>query len=281
MLIGEYRGLKRFNQRGSWFEPAKLYHYIGHAVYPWMASPDNRRPGAVNRPPDRLQQPTHLDGAQHECADLRVQDWDHPLPVVLGSGQHRSSVRVDPHSDDEDTGGHPGGAGDAPADSSHWQLCRDHVRITLYGANNDAAMSFLDAVNQYSLDHDVIGMMEIGAMRDAKRTQSEFGTIAQKKTIEPTSSYYQAQARNIGQQLDPLGDTDVQHLSEFLEVHHVLVNRDSYRSHCAVTSNAMITAGPETTVTPMTSESTCQAAAAYIVADAVGAYRIFAHCVAQ
>lgn len=48
-----------------------------------------------------------------------------------------------------------------------------------------------------------------------------------------------------------------------------------------LTPNGTVTAGPETTITPMTSQAACSVAANAVVAHAVGNYRVFADCVAQ
>ncbi len=46
-------------------------------------------------------------------------------------------------------------------------------------------------------------------------------------------------------------------------------------------NNGTVSAGPETTITPMTSIATCQMAATAVQSHAVGTYRVFADCVAQ
>jgi hypothetical protein len=48
-----------------------------------------------------------------------------------------------------------------------------------------------------------------------------------------------------------------------------------------LTQNGQVTAGPETTITPMSSQAACNAAAAAVSARAVGNFRVFADCVAQ
>lgn len=73
----------------------------------------------------------------------------------------------------------------------HSQLCRDVVDVTLYGLQNNEALSFLDFVNQYSLDTDNLGVMNMPVPKDEKRTAPEIKTIAMKKTIRFEVSYYQ------------------------------------------------------------------------------------------
>jgi hypothetical protein len=48
-----------------------------------------------------------------------------------------------------------------------------------------------------------------------------------------------------------------------------------------LTQNGQVTAGPETTITLMSSQDACNAAAAAVHARAIGNFRVFADCVAQ
>jgi hypothetical protein len=75
------------------------------------------------------------------------------------------------------------------------------VRITLYGTRNFSALDFVDCVNQYSLDTDLIGIMNLPTVRDEKRTQSELSTIAMKKSVEFVVSYYQQRANDVARQI--------------------------------------------------------------------------------
>ena len=59
----------------------------------------------------------------------------------------------------------------------------------------------MDTVNQYSLDTDSIGIMNMPIVRDEKRPQSELQVIAMKKTIEFDVSYYQTRINDIARQL--------------------------------------------------------------------------------
>ena len=85
--------------------------------------------------------------------------------------------------------------------SSQYQLTKDIVRITLYGGTNAQAWDFVGCVNQYSVDYGTIGLMNAPVIRDAKRTQAEFGIIAMKKTIEFSVSYYQSSVLAVARQL--------------------------------------------------------------------------------
>jgi hypothetical protein len=48
-----------------------------------------------------------------------------------------------------------------------------------------------------------------------------------------------------------------------------------------LTNNGVVTAGPETTITSMSSLQACQVAANAVTARAVATYRVFADCVAS
>ena len=85
---------------------------------------------------------------------------------------------------------------------SHSQLTKETVRITFFGVRNDDALSFVDFVNQYTLDNDaVMGIMNMPAIKDEKVAQVELSIIAQKKSIEYEISYYQRSARKIAREL--------------------------------------------------------------------------------
>lgn len=84
---------------------------------------------------------------------------------------------------------------------THWQLVSERVRITIYGLRNYNALSLVDAINQYSLDSDLFGIMNMPTLRDEKRTQVEIGVLAMKKSIEFKINYYQTTARQLARQL--------------------------------------------------------------------------------
>lgn len=83
-----------------------------------------------------------------------------------------------------------------------WSLTKDRVRLTMYGLDNEASLSFLAAILQYSFDYNTIGIMHMpGAVRDEKRVAPELGVLAQKKTIEFEVSYQQSVIRNVARQM--------------------------------------------------------------------------------
>ena len=191
-----------FSQRGKYYQAADLFHYSGTAVLPVIktqlisdASVLAQRPLIVsNSLPIWLALSTYnpvintgINATLLLYPRFLVPD---NLPPAYGV------IHIEP------TG--TLALQSAPAlDRTLGQmaLCQDRVRVTLYGMDNEAALSWLLAVNQYSYDYDFIGVMNMPAVKDEKMTQPELGVIAQKKTVDFDVSYYQNVARNIARQV--------------------------------------------------------------------------------
>ena len=80
------------------------------------------------------------------------------------------------------------------------QLATEIVRVTMYGVNNDDAVTFLNFVIQYSYDWNYIGMANMPIIVDEKLTQAELQVIAKKKIIEFKVNYLQNSVRDIARQ---------------------------------------------------------------------------------
>lgn len=189
-----------FSQRKSFYRQADLYHYVGVAVLPAMSSQVIDSPAGIdtglivsNSLPIWLRLNTYAPVGSVRCPVTLYPSYLIPdnLPPPYGA------VHIAP----EQTVGLQA----SPFLGStlgHDQLVTDTVRVTLYGARNSQALDFIDAVNQYSVDTDNIGMMSaVPVIRDDKRPQAELGVIAMKKTIDFQVSYFQSVARNIARQL--------------------------------------------------------------------------------
>lgn len=201
--VAVYDGIRfAFSRRENFYEQAGLYHYSGDAVYPAMASQlvDNLY---------GLSQQT-LIVSDSLPAWLTIQDYS---PIWLGITNPAiplypsylvptnieppyGSVHIEPVRTNAIQG-----SPRLDKTMSHYQLATDHVRITLYGTTNDQTLSFVDVVNQYSLDTDAFGLMNMPIVRDEKRIQTELQSIAMKKTIEYDVNYYQTSIRDIARQL--------------------------------------------------------------------------------
>lgn len=204
LWIGSFDGMRfAFGERGSYFKQSGLYHYAGAALYSALAS--QLVDSLYDLGPDHLivsnSLPVWLALSQYSPIWLQPANPEIQLyPSFLAPGNlipPYGTVHIEPAQ--------TAAIAMAPTltkNVSHYQLAQDHVRITLYGYDNDAALDFIDLVNQYSIDQDVIGIMgAISIVKDEKRPQSEISAIAQKKTIEFDVSYYQTRINDLVRQL--------------------------------------------------------------------------------
>jgi hypothetical protein len=194
LYIAHYRALTfAFSSRGRLYEQADLYHYMGKALYSVNATqiiddPDTFNPSLVvsNSLPIWLNMPSYVppyyDGFL--C----------PLPlfpsflVTDNLEPPFGSVHIDKtevlHT--------------APIygpNWEQWQVCRDTVRVTLYGADALMAATFLSFVLQYSRDWDFIGMANMPNVSDEKHHQPEMQILSQRKRVEFTVNYLEAISR--------------------------------------------------------------------------------------
>lgn len=204
LFIGTFNGIRfSFSARGSFYEQANLYHYLGNAVYPALASqlidsaanlPSS--PIVSNSLPIWLSQNSfapvypsflvpanvvppyitaHVDPSMTEVPSFPIAVW--PGTVVPNSGA-------------------------SPLyDLASTQLAKDRVRLTLYGFNNQTAIQFYMSLIDYSRNTDDFGFGNSPAIRDEKRTQVEMAVIAMKKTIDIEAWYYQGTADAIARRL--------------------------------------------------------------------------------
>ena len=77
----------------------------------------------------------------------------------------------------------------------------DTVRLTLWGLNNQQAMTVISFIAQYSYDTGFFGVMNSPVVHDAKREQRELAVLAQKKVIDFTISYLQGTTADTARQL--------------------------------------------------------------------------------
>lgn len=188
-----------FSERKSFYRQADLWHYTGHAVYSDMQTQIVDSPIGFSRAlvvSNSL--PAWLDMARRRPA----YGFSVPFPVYpsfavpANISPPFAAVHIDP------VGTTAIGATQLIGpDSSLSQLASDRVRITMYGARNDQAQDFVAAVNQYSLDTDTIGIMNMPIVRDEKRMQPELGTLSMKKTVDFEVSYYQRRINDVARQL--------------------------------------------------------------------------------
>ena len=191
-----------FSTRGPFYVQAGLFHYGGEAVYPALASQlvSNLYTLAEAQPIVSNSLPAWLMVQTYSPIWLQPANPGIPLyPSFLVPGNIAPPygvVHIEP--------GRTVALQSAPrfnGTMSHFQLAMDHVKVTLYGYTNAQAQDWVDTVNQYSLDTDAIGMMNMPILRDEKRQQPEISALAMKKTIEFDVSYYQTRINTLARQL--------------------------------------------------------------------------------
>ncbi len=202
ILIGQYGLLKfAFSNRENFYERAGIWHYVGDAVYPHMESQIIDDPGALDTKALIVSNSLSLWLGLNNNAPFYGFGNTIPLyPSYLVQPNIRppfGTVHIYPETTQA--------IASAPVigfRSAHSQLMRERVRIVMYGVANDYAMTFVDAVNQYSSDYNYFGMMGVpSAMADEKVEQNELSIIAQKKSIQFDISYYQNSVRDIARQI--------------------------------------------------------------------------------
>ena len=203
LWIANFDGIRfAFSTRGPFYVQAGIFHYEGAAVYSALASQlvTNMYTLAASEPIVSNSLPAWL--AIQTYTPIWLAPYNpgiilYPSFLVPGNlTPPYGVVHIEP--------GRTVALQSAPrlsSVSSHYQLATDHVRITLYGYTNAQAQDWMDTVNQYSLDTDSIGIMNMPIVRDEKRPQSELQVIAMKKTIEFDVSYYQTRINDIARQL--------------------------------------------------------------------------------
>lgn len=202
LWIGEWEGLRfAFSSRGPYYRQADLHHYVGFAVYSDMATQiiddpsgfDSRNVVVSNSLPAWLALNGYNPGYGFGNPSLVLypsfltpSNLEPPYAAVHIPPEATRTLAMAPRIDSRT--------------STHSQLCADLVRITLWGTRNFSALDFVDCVNQYSSDFGAIGMMNSPVVRDEKRTQTELGTLAMKKTVEFEVSYLQSRINDVAMQ---------------------------------------------------------------------------------
>lgn len=203
MWIAEYQGVKiGFSSRGSYYRQADLHHYSGTGLLSALRSQ------VIDDGSDL--DPEKLIVSNSLPAFLFLNDYEAPYPTPF---QLDGMVTLFPSFCIPDNLSPPYAA--VHVESSEnlqaapflnnrtkpFALSADVVRITSYGLDNVDATLLRDTILQYSYDWNVIGIMDFSAIRDEKRPQSEFGILAQKKTMTFRVSYFQTAVRDIARQM--------------------------------------------------------------------------------
>ena len=191
-----------FSQTRPFYQQADLYHYIGNAVYSTFGTQvidsidqfsalqviSNSLPFWLSFNGSQVGYPQAMAGPNFTLYPSFVvpDNIKPPFGTVHIEPRQTLPLQAVPYLD---------------RSSTHWQLTKDLVKLTFYGVRNADALSFMDFFNQYSLDTDNLGLMNMPIVQDEKQEQTELNIIAMKKVISYEVSYYQTTARTVGRQL--------------------------------------------------------------------------------
>lgn len=183
-----------FSRRGPYQASADLYHYAGFAVFPPLKT---QVITATNKlPTDPIVNnslPIWLALDQYAPVFPSFLIPDNIVPPYISAHiepGHTSAIQGFMDYEWSTATPDPGKPGFYELTSQ--QLMHDHVRLTLYGFNNQQSLQYLSYLLTHSLLSDDFGFMSSPALNDDKRTQPEIAAIAMKKTLEFDVSYYQS-----------------------------------------------------------------------------------------
>lgn len=184
--------LAAFNGQRKRYDPAAIWHYTGRALLPYEASQFIASPADI--PADNV--------VSNSLPFWLAMSTD-PLPVYPSFLVPQNAIPPYVAADIGTTDG----IGAAPLygpDYSQSQLVMETVRFTFYGVRGNGVLDFQRALLQNSGDASEgksYAVMNIPVPTDGKKPQSEFGIIAQQKTMDLQVNYYQARAREEARKL--------------------------------------------------------------------------------
>jgi len=189
-----------FSSHKNFYQQSGLFHYGGDAVYPALATQIINSVADINTNDLIISNSLPVWLMLGASSVFGLTPPAYPIYPSFLIPQDAAPPYASVHIGDNDTEA----LQSAPSfdyENSHFQLCRDRVRVTFYGLDNNAALDFQDYLFQYSLNTDIIGVMSTPVIRDEKRTQRELGIIAKKKVFEIDISYYQQRLKTETPQL--------------------------------------------------------------------------------
>jgi hypothetical protein len=198
LYIGTYQELKfAFSSRARLYEQADLYHYQGKALY-------------TTKVTQVIDDPSQFNPTQYPSDStpiwISLSSYVPPYPTFNCPFPLYPSYLVDDnltppfgsvHIEETQALAMVPYMG---SNSATAHLCRDRVKIHLYGLDNEAASDFLLCVESYSRDWMTLGLASSPSIHDVKDPQSELKIIAKRKEIEFNVNYLQSVARDIARQ---------------------------------------------------------------------------------
>jgi hypothetical protein len=186
-----------FSSRHKLYEQADLYHYRGNALFSKSATqiiddPSQFNPTLIvsNSLPIWLYMPIYVPPYPGFTCPVPLYPSylvDDNLPPPFGSVhiEETSTLEMSPFY--------------GPRLQSA-SLCRDLVKVHLYGTDNLTSDNFVAFVQQYSRDWMTIGMANSPNVKDEKSKQSELRILSQHKTVEFLVNYLQGSVRDVFRQ---------------------------------------------------------------------------------
>lgn len=193
LWIGTMYGVRfAFSERTGFNDPADLYHYWGHAIFPHMAT-------------------QVIDSA--DDLDLTNQIVSSSLPVWLGLAEGAgltlypamlSDQNIDPayatvlcENAQSLAAGYY-----MDVNSNQYQLTKETVKLFFTGLRNNAILDFIRYVTEYTMGSKAeLGVMNIPIVQDERVPQNELNTIAQRKIVVFEVNYYQQRTRDVALRL--------------------------------------------------------------------------------
>lgn len=187
LWVGEFEGIRfAFGHRNSYYSQAHLHHYLGDAIYPTFET----------QIIDDIAQLSQRQIVSNSLPFwLTLNRYGIVFPAFLGAPNFRPpflTAHVLPGTTRALSAQEVW-----HADGSMSQLTAEKVKISLYGFDNDAAFSYKNYVEEYSINADLIGVMNMATITDEVLTQPEMAVIAMKKSITWEISYHQHRARGV------------------------------------------------------------------------------------
>lgn len=188
-----------FSQQSGFYQQAGLWHYVGHSIYPALATQLLDPPVTIN-------------------LNALVLSNSVPFWLQLGSykpiyGPLANTIPVFPAYMVAENQIPPYIVANVEATEmlqalpsrgifgTHTQWASDRVLLTFYGLQNDAVLNFQDCINQYSEDTDNFGIMEEAVVYDDRRIEPELHGPGMKKSLRLVVSYLQSVAQTLSFQL--------------------------------------------------------------------------------
>jgi hypothetical protein len=198
IYLATFQGIRfAFSSQGKYFQQAGLWHYVGVAVTSIMniqiIDDISKLPSkqiVTNSLPIWLAMPSYVPPYPGFTCPFTLYP---SFLIPQNEAPPYGAVHI------EDTRSLVASATLGPTLTSN-QLASEIVKVTIYGADNDDIITFLNFVIQYSADWGYIGIMNMPVINDVKQEQAELQAIAQKKEIEFKISYLQRSVRNIVRQ---------------------------------------------------------------------------------